>query len=180
MGKTFSGEEFPLHDHGVTAELTSAAAVSVGEIALSWCFIESHFRSIYWTLERVGGVGIGVPMGTSDAKLEVILDIVRQAGQKLDVLRPEELGAALVDAVSHAKTIADVRNVVCHWTIVQGSQKPTPRLRFAQWRGQDWRSVWKDKWYTIPELELYAQRSKGLASVMATMALEAINRLEPR
>lgn len=179
MGKKFSGEEFPVEDHGVTPELSAAAAPAVGEIALSWGFIESHFRAIYWTIERVGGVGKGVPYTTSEASFEVVLDIVKQAGQKISVLRTDDLGDALVDAVSHAKTIADVRNVVCHWPVAQGRQKPTPALRFVQWRGKEWRSEWKDKWYTIPELELYANRAKGLGIALAQIATEAIKRIEP-
>lgn len=178
MGKRFSGEDFPL-EHGVTPEISAAAAPAIGEIIIGWGFIESNLRGIYWTLERVGGVGKGVPYTTSEAKVEVLLDIVKQAGEKIDVLRTDDLGDALVEAVGHAKHVANVRNVVAHWQVVQAREKPKPALRFVQWRGDNWRSVWKDHWYTIDELELYAQRAKGLGSAFGRLALEAINRIEP-
>lgn len=173
MGRTFSGADFK-PDPGVTKEMMDAVIPAVGQIALSWGFIESSLRGVYWTLERVRSV----PYPTSKATFEVVVDIVRQAGEKLPELSGD-VGGLLRAAASEAKSLAAVRNTVCHWVIVEGREKPKLALRFAQWRGDGWSNTWKDCWYGVEELNAYATKSNQLADFLIDYCGQAIEALEP-
>jgi hypothetical protein len=135
-------ESTPPPDHGVTAELVDAIAPSVGKIALAWGFIESHLRAVYWTLERTRGV----PVPTEKASFEVVVDVVRQACEKLPEFDESlgVLGGLLRAAASEAKSISDVRNTVCHWPLAEGKTGKKPKLKFVQWRGNNGLSVFKE------------------------------------
>lgn len=149
----------------------------MGEIALAWGFIESHLRAVYWTLERTKGV----PKPTEQAGFEVVVDVIRQACITLPEFDQAKgsLGGLLRAAASEAKAIADVRNTVCHWSLAQAKRGKNVRLRFVQWRGNNGLSVFKEKWYGIDELKNFATRSGQLGNLLAELATEAMNRLEP-
>lgn len=167
----------PLPDHGITDELVDTIAPSVGKIALAWGFIESHLRAIYWTLERTKGV----PKATEHASFEEVCDHLRHVCVTLPELdqKTSQLGGLIRAACSEAKSISRYRNIVCHWTISEGSQKPKPRLKFVQWRGNDGLNVWKEQWYGVDELRGVADKSAQLGNLLADLAAEVMELLEP-
>jgi hypothetical protein len=172
--------QIPEADHGITEGLVQSIAPSIGEIALSWGFIESHLRAVYWTLERTHGV----PMPTEKAGFDVVVDIIRQACVKLPEFDQSKgsLGGLLRAAASEAKTLGVVRNTVCHWTLTsakEGMKGKQTKLQFVQWRGNNGLNVFQEKWYGVEELRNLATRSIQLGSLLAELASEAVERLEP-